>query len=242
MPSSRSAVVAAGAHRVRSGRGAARLHRCPDALLFPPNAEVTFGRSTQHEHSELLGFGRGEVTQRVVTATSAPMILDSSWARSAAARRSARCCSLLRRRSAASASDCSARESLVCRARPPPSRSRLPVSASGWPPCPQSRLPSPCARPRASLLLRVEVLVVFAAACRALAASARFEDSFDRYSPAFLSASIRCLRLRSKLSPVGGPPCPRSSIRLPTPLRRPRLCGGWRTRAGGSISPRRCTG
>jgi hypothetical protein len=64
MPSSRSTVVAAGRNiefdLVAVQRG---LHRRPDALLFPPNAEVTFSRGTQHEHPELFGFGRGEVPQ-----------------------------------------------------------------------------------------------------------------------------------------------------------------------------------
>jgi hypothetical protein len=43
----------------------------------------------------------------------------------------------------------------------------------------------------------VASLFVFAAAWRALAASARFFDSFVRYAPALFSASTRCLRLRS---------------------------------------------
>ena len=51
----------------------------------------------------------------------------------------------------------------------------------------------------ASLVLDFTVLGLFdfAAACRALSASARLVDSLIRYSPAFFSASVRCLRFCS---------------------------------------------
>jgi len=197
MPSSKSAVVAAGRtsssiwSRCSADSTADRMRFCSLPTRRSPSAEAP-SMSTR----SFSGLGAGRCRSAVVTATSALMILDSSWARSAAVRRSARCCSLLRRRSAASASDCSARASLICRAASsfayPAARvcqrlASLPAVSASFSLRSASR----------SLLLRVEALDVLAAACRALAASARFADSFDRYSPAFLSASMRCLRLRS---------------------------------------------
>lgn len=167
------------------------------SFLFAPDPKTAVRRSAEDQDPQLLWLRCRQVPRDAVDVglgTRDVGLARAAW--SARACRSDFFNSCARLRSAATPSDCSA---LVTLASSAASSRRYPVALvdhrlASLPAVAASR----CLRSASFSLVRaVEALLVFPAAARAFAASVRLLDSLIRYSPAFFSASIRCLRLRS---------------------------------------------